>query len=112
MILAENASHGEMDFAYSIRSKLLDCLPTGNTAYGQCMKGVKNMIEQDTIRLLRECDEGVKMGISSIEDIGSTVTMDSLAFSARTEFNVATSTSIITKIATNFFIVFSSNIFL
>ena len=27
------------------------------------------MIEQDTIRLLRECDEGVKMGISSIEDM-------------------------------------------
>lgn len=27
------------------------------------------MIEQDTIRLLRECDEGVKMGISSIEDV-------------------------------------------
>ena len=26
------------------------------------------MIEQDTIRLLRECDAGVKMGISSIED--------------------------------------------
>ena len=27
------------------------------------------MIEQDTIRLLRECDAGVKMGISSIEDV-------------------------------------------
>ncbi len=26
------------------------------------------MIEQDTIRLLRECDAGVKMGISSIDD--------------------------------------------
>ena len=25
------------------------------------------MIEQDTIKLLRECDAGVKMGISSIE---------------------------------------------
>ena len=33
------------------------------------MKGVKMMIEQDTIRLLRECDAGVKMGISSIEDV-------------------------------------------
>lgn len=31
------------------------------------------MIEQDTIRLLRECDEGVKMGISSIEDVLSHV---------------------------------------
>ena len=27
------------------------------------------MVEQDTIRLLRECDAGVKMGISSIEDV-------------------------------------------
>ena len=27
------------------------------------------MIEQDTIRLLRECDAGIKMGISSIDDI-------------------------------------------
>lgn len=26
------------------------------------------MIEQDTIRLLRECDAGIKMGISSLED--------------------------------------------
>lgn len=28
-----------------------------------------DMIEQDTIRLLRECDAGIKMGISSIEDV-------------------------------------------
>ena len=27
------------------------------------------LIEQDTIKLLRECDAGVKMGISSIEDV-------------------------------------------
>lgn len=27
------------------------------------------MVEQDTIRLLRECDAGVKMGISSISDV-------------------------------------------
>lgn len=27
------------------------------------------MIEQDTIRLLRECDAGVKMGIKSINDV-------------------------------------------
>lgn len=27
------------------------------------------MIEQDTVRLLRECDAGIKMGISSIEDV-------------------------------------------
>ena len=27
------------------------------------------MVEQDTIRLLRECDAGVKMGVSAIEDV-------------------------------------------
>lgn len=27
------------------------------------------MIEKDTVRLLRECDAGVKMGISSIDDV-------------------------------------------
>ena len=27
------------------------------------------MIEQDTVKLLRECDAGVKMGIASIEDV-------------------------------------------
>jgi len=27
------------------------------------------MIEQDTIKLLRECDAGIKMGVSSIEDM-------------------------------------------
>lgn len=27
------------------------------------------MIEQDTIKLLRECDAGIKMGTSSIEDV-------------------------------------------
>ena len=27
------------------------------------------MVEQDTIQLLRECDAGVKMGVSSIEDV-------------------------------------------
>ena len=31
------------------------------------------MIEQDTIKLLRECDAGVKMGIASIEDVLSRV---------------------------------------
>ena len=31
------------------------------------------MIEQDTIRLLRECDAGVKMGISSIDDVMDSV---------------------------------------
>ena len=27
------------------------------------------MIEQDTVRLLRECDAGVKMGIASLDDV-------------------------------------------
>ena len=27
------------------------------------------MVEQDTVKLLRECDAGVKMGISSIDDV-------------------------------------------
>ncbi len=27
------------------------------------------MIEQDTIRLLRECDSGIKMGISSVDEV-------------------------------------------
>ena len=27
------------------------------------------MIEQDTIKLLRECDSGVKMGVTSIEEV-------------------------------------------
>ena len=27
------------------------------------------MIEKDTVRLLRECDSGIRMGIDSIEDV-------------------------------------------
>ena len=27
------------------------------------------MIEQDTVRLLRECDAGIKMGTASISDV-------------------------------------------
>ena len=27
------------------------------------------MIEKDTVRLLRECDAGIKMGVSSIDDV-------------------------------------------
>ena len=42
------------------------------------------MIEQDTIKLLRECDAGVKMGISSIEDVLDHVQADS--HSQRTAF--------------------------
>ena len=32
------------------------------------------MVQQDTIKLLRECDAGVKMGISSIDDVLDHVT--------------------------------------
>jgi len=36
------------------------------------------MVEQDTIKLLRECDAGVKMGVSSIEDVLGHVQSDGL----------------------------------
>ena len=36
------------------------------------------MIEQDTIRLLRECDAGIKMGITSIDDVVDYVCSDRL----------------------------------
>ena len=36
------------------------------------------MIEQDTIRLLRECDAGVKMSVASIDDVLEYVRSDEL----------------------------------
>ena len=36
------------------------------------------MIEHDTIRLLRECDAGIKMGIASIDDVLEHVDSDKL----------------------------------
>ena len=36
------------------------------------------MIEQDTIKLLKECDAGVKMGISSIDEVLDHVESDEL----------------------------------
>ena len=36
------------------------------------------MIHQDTVRLLRECDAGIKMGVSSIEDVLDYVGSDTL----------------------------------
>ena len=36
------------------------------------------MIEQDTIKLLRECDAGIKMGVSSIQDVVEYVSHDKL----------------------------------
>ena len=37
-----------------------------------------SVIEKDTIRLLRECDAGVKMGVSSIEDVFNHITSKKL----------------------------------
>ena len=36
------------------------------------------MIEHDTVRLLRECDAGVKMGVKSIDDVLGYVSSDTL----------------------------------
>lgn len=36
------------------------------------------MIEQDTIKLLRECDAGIKMGTSSIDEVLDYVKSDTL----------------------------------
>ena len=36
------------------------------------------MIEQDTVKLLRECDAGVKMGVSSIDEVLEYVKSDTL----------------------------------
>ena len=36
------------------------------------------MIEQDTVKLLRECDAGVKMGVKSIDDVMDYVKSDQL----------------------------------
>lgn len=33
------------------------------------LKGENSMVEQDTLRLLRECDAGVKMGTASIDSV-------------------------------------------
>ena len=41
-------------------------------------KGVVKMADNDTIRLLRECDAGAKMGVSSIEDVLKYVKSDEL----------------------------------
>ena len=36
------------------------------------------MVEQDTIRLLRECDSGIKMGISAVDEVVDHVKGDGL----------------------------------
>ena len=36
------------------------------------------MIEQDTVKLLRECDAGIKMGVSSIDEVMEYVKSDRL----------------------------------
>lgn len=37
------------------------------------------MIEKDTVRLLRECDSGIKMGLSSISDVQDYVASESMS---------------------------------
>lgn len=37
------------------------------------------MIEQDTIRLLRECDAGIKMGVAAIDDVLDYIHNDSFS---------------------------------
>lgn len=39
---------------------------------------VSHMIEQDTVKLLRECDAGVKMGVASIDEVMEYVKADLL----------------------------------
>lgn len=36
------------------------------------------MVEQDTVKLLRECDAGVKMGVSAIDDVVDRVSSDEM----------------------------------
>ena len=36
------------------------------------------MVEQDTIKLLRECDAGIKMGVASIDDVLEHIRSDKL----------------------------------
>ena len=36
------------------------------------------MVEQDTIKLLRECDAGIKMGVSSIDEVLQYIKSDTL----------------------------------
>ena len=45
---------------------------------GRIIAGDDKMIESDTIKLLRECDAGVKMGVSSIEEVLEYVSSDEL----------------------------------
>ena len=42
------------------------------------MKGEYKMVEQDTVRLLRECDAGIKMGVKSIDDVEKFVKSDEM----------------------------------
>ena len=48
------------------------------TIYTNYRKDILSMIEQDTIKLLRECDAAVKMGVSSIDEVFEYVKSDVL----------------------------------
>lgn len=40
--------------------------------------GVRAMIEPDTVKLLRECDAGIKMGVTAIDEVQDAVRSDQL----------------------------------
>ena len=42
------------------------------------------MVEQDTIKLLRECDAGIKMGVSSIDEVLGNIKSDKLRRALKT----------------------------
>ena len=65
---------GFRELFYKQRKKTHDIAVSGQ-AKGR--KGGNHMIQDDTIKLLRECDAGVKMGIASIDDVLPHVTSDS-----------------------------------
>lgn len=65
---------GFRELFYKQRRKPHDIALSGQ-AKGR--KGGDHMIQDDTIKLLRECDAGVKMGIASIDDVLPHVTSDS-----------------------------------
>jgi len=53
---------------------MYNCAKQGHTPDKRSDK----MVEQDTIKLLRECDAGVKMGVASIDDVLEYVSNDEL----------------------------------
>jgi len=63
-----------MKMGKSISKNLMSSTPFG---YKKQQKEIE-MIEQDTVKLLRECDLGIKMGVSAIDDVLPYATSDRL----------------------------------